>query len=471
MNNNKLTLILKSLSNMERKYCTAFIQHHFSIKSEDVLRLWQVILKEEKKVKQRALTKEVIFEKLFPETTYSDIKLRNLMRKLTRVLEDFLIYKEYENNPLDKSILLNTIYRKRNIYSLFEKSKNKIRKTLEEQPKRGSYYFLENYMLLKQFYLHQGTEKNAASASNLQDAFQHLNHFFSNEKLHIKIELLNQERILGNPFDKDFFESSQHSAISTNLLKTVAELIQTQDPETYKKAKKSFTKHLEYLSDDDRNIIYPALLNYVIGKSLTNESQFLEETFQLYKSGLNAGLLISDEKITGSTYFNITTTAAQLKEFEWAKNFLKEYTPFLSGIYKKDFEIIAQAYLYFYQKEFTQTIKQLSNYEFNYPLLNLNAKTLSCRTLYELTLQDKSYYETTNNQILALEKYIKRNNNISLSKKAAYLNLSNALSKLLKATNTLFAKEQSKKKLREEIINYPAVISRSWLLKKVSREK
>jgi len=91
LNNSKLISLIKTLEEKEKKQIKRLLKLDYFNQSKDVTRLWELIVKQLNKGNERLLQKEKLFEKLFPSTPYTDIKLRNLMRKLTKIIEDFLL--------------------------------------------------------------------------------------------------------------------------------------------------------------------------------------------------------------------------------------------------------------------------------------------------------------------------------------------------------------------------------------------
>ncbi len=463
MQNGKLTLLIHALKTEEYKSFGSFLQSSFFTKSEGVIRLWDLLLKLKKQSKLDQTKKEIIFKILFPKNKYSDVKLRNLFRKLTKVIEEFLIFREHQNRPTDREILLNKIYRRRNVFSLFEKSGNKISKELEEHPERGSHYFLENYQWRKQHYFHPNTEKNSTSVLQLQDAFQHLHHFYSIEKLHIEVELRNQERIYAQQYDENFFNTNIERFAAPTLLKKVSELISTQDFEIYKEVKTLFYERMDELNEGDRNVSYTALLNFLITKSRIDPKIYNPEIFTLYKSGIEKEILFSDNKISGITFSNIVTLASQLSYFDWADNFIKIYADNISDKNKSDFTTIALSQLQFHQKKYTQTLATLLNYNFENYRFNYNAKILTIKTYYEQFLADVTYGELVESSILSFEKYIQRDQRLSSNQKQHYRNFTFILLNIYKNNKLDKKKKESLKKIK----TLDNVSNKIWLQEKI----
>ena len=467
MLNSKVLLLLESLVEEEKRQFRGFLKSSMRIKSKDVLRLLANLEKAQKESNVRALKKEIIFAKLFPGVAYEDVKLRNLMRKLTRALEDYLLWKALQDQPLEREIRLNTIYRKRNVYSLFRKSSAKVAKELQGSAERGSRYFLEQFNLIKQGYFHPNTEKNEESVMDLREGFRCLHHFYEIERLHMEVELRNLERIYSKKYEADFFDSSTEDYAAPVLLKKVVSLMRNQDSALFFELKDLFFQKNKELNEDDRNVIFLTLLNFAIGESSKKEEQFEREAFDLYQFGLAKAFLFSDGKITGPSFFNIAVLGSKLGECIWVKAFIQKYESNITTPYKNDFLILAKSYLLFEEKKYQKLLDYLNTYEFNYSLLNLNARSLICRTYFELSILDASYKDLTENAIVSFEKTITRNKELSQNKRESYLNFLHVLKKLLKA-NVNQAKQN---KLKNSILKFNHLYNRAWLLQKIKTGK
>ncbi len=471
MQNSKVLLLLESLIEEEKRQFRGFLKSSMRVKSKDVIQLLANLEKAQKESNVRALKKENVFAKLFPGAVYEDVKLRNLMRKLTRALEDYLLWKALQDQPLEREIRLNTIYRKRNIYSLFRKSSVKVAKELKASAERGSRYFLEQFNLIKQGYFHPNTEKKEESVMDLQEGFRCLHHFYEIERLHMEVELRNLERIYARKYEADFFDSRTNDYAAPVLLRKVVLLMKNQDAALYFELKDLFFQQTKELNEDDRNVIFLTLLNFAIGESSKKEEQFEREAFDLYQFGLAKGFLFSDGKITGSSFFNIAVLGSKLGASIWVSAFIQKYETNITTPYKNDFLILAKSYLLFAEKKYQEILDQLNNYEFNYALLNLNARSLICRTYFELSSLDASYNDLTENAIVSFEKTIMRNTELSQNKRESYLNFLHVLKRLVKSKKLLDFNQSKQNKLKNSISKFNQLYNKTWLLQKIKTGK
>lgn len=463
MLNSKLLQLYQSLSEEECIACAAFVRSSVFNQSKDVVLLWNFLQRQRKAQRINKLTKAQVFSFLFADAPYSDIKLRNLIRKLTKVIESFLIQHELQLNPIDREVFLNTIYRKRNLFDLFEKSGKRLAKILDQETERGSDYFLKQYHWRKQYYFHPRTIKDSQSVEQLRVAYQHLSQYFEIERLHMEVELRNQERIYAKMYDPTFFNTETSGSIASDLLQLVSQLIQTQDLEIYNTLKTLFYENLEALSEGDRNVIYAGMLNFVIASIPKDEKQLTLEAFELYQLGIDSEILLSDGKITGTTFLNIVIAGSRIKELDWVATFLTHFKEKISSPHASEYLTISESYYFFAKKDWNKTHEILTAYEFKNQQLNLNAKSILCKVYFELNLYIPAYSEVLESTILAFEKYLRRQANISTRIKQSYLNFIFSLFTLYKFQQKKGKNKKDLKKIFLSIQQEKNIFNRSWL--------
>lgn len=127
MKKSKLIVLLSALSEEELKQFYKFVRSPYFTNSEDVIRLFLQLRKYYPEFETKKVQKEFVFNKLFPEEQYIDIKMRNLMRKLTRIVEDYLLHLDTRKEDFKRRRRLTEIYGRRNVYSYFERETLKLR--------------------------------------------------------------------------------------------------------------------------------------------------------------------------------------------------------------------------------------------------------------------------------------------------------------------------------------------------------
>ena len=198
MVNSKLIKLLKSLSEAEFKGLQVFVQSPAYNTNTNVLRLYRALKKYFPDFESPKLEKEKIFKKLFPNQAFSDVKLRQLRSKLSKIIEEYLIYLEFQKDEFRKKKLLTEIYGKRNLYVEFKRGTENLLWELEKQPYRDAEYFYDRYLLQRDFFLFGLPPKEGRSGFYLNNAIKALTEFNSIEQLRLLLYKKNLAVIYSN---------------------------------------------------------------------------------------------------------------------------------------------------------------------------------------------------------------------------------------------------------------------------------
>lgn len=276
------------------------------------------------------------------------------------------------------------------------------------------------------------------------------------------------QRLYGKSFDINRLDQSQLSLRKTPLFKLYQLIIEAlsinNNEAIYQEIEVLFKKGIEALERKDQLDILRILLNFMTGQINNGNAKYQSKMFSLYQLGLKHELLIRNRIISEITFLNITIIALQEKEFEWSKNFIISYQQYLPEKGKEDTINLAQGILFFHQKRYDQTIALLLDYSFGKTLYSIDSKILLLRTYFEQFLLDDSFYDLLIDRTHSLEKYIRRNESISPSKKEFCLNFILFTRKL--ANNIL--EEKIDENLYQSINTSKSLVLKSWLLEKIT---
>ena len=108
MEKSRLNSVFETLSNKELKELRKFVRSPYFNKQE-ILGPFLDYLVESKSSTQVVPTKEKVFQKLFPQQKYNDVKVRLLMSDLHKLIENFLICQNTFSHPVHNKIQLSRI--------------------------------------------------------------------------------------------------------------------------------------------------------------------------------------------------------------------------------------------------------------------------------------------------------------------------------------------------------------------------
>ena len=122
MQDSKFIQILKTLDATEFRQFNRYLRSPVFTQSKDVLRLFNYIRKYYPSFGTEKLDRQLIFAKLFPKKKFDTARLSNLLFKLNKILEDYLIYLKCQQDDFQKRRWLTQIYEERNLSVIFNKT-------------------------------------------------------------------------------------------------------------------------------------------------------------------------------------------------------------------------------------------------------------------------------------------------------------------------------------------------------------
>jgi hypothetical protein len=229
-----------------------------------------------------------------------------------------------------------------------------------------------------------------------------------------------------------------------------------------------FLKMVSRLSGTDKQFGLLHLLNFAINQVNKGETGYQPLVLRLYKLGLDQGVLISEGKISDTTFSNIASTASALKEFEWTKNFILQYEKYLSPEVQEETTTLSFGYLYFHQNDYVKAVEKLQFFTSQHINKVLSSKNLLLRCYFELSLKDSSYFTVFTSFANAYDKFIKREKQLSATRKTWYKNLISTMVSLARHKNERSWNKEVKSKIAVEVTAKPMYL-KAWLMERIER--
>lgn len=198
-------------------------------------------------------------------------------------------------------------------------------------------------------------------------------------------------------------------------------------------------------------------LNFAIRRQNQGNRAFAQEAFDLYKTGLERGILLEEGHISKKTYSNTLVLSLLAGEWEWAEAFLKEYRLLLPEQEQDNTYRHNLATLFFKKKQYTQVLETLQGVNFTDVLHNLDDRRLLLCSYYEL-----GEFAALESLLDSFAIWLRRAKNLGYHREL-YANLVKFTRRLMENKN----QPQAREKLRQDILATKAVAAREWLLEKV----
>ncbi|MEM1323422.1 MAG: hypothetical protein AAGG75_24360 [Bacteroidota bacterium] len=462
MKTNKLLFLLQSLSEKEQKAFAGWLKGPCHNKRQDVLRLYSLI----KRKDEQAMTKEELFGLIYPERSYSDVMMRQLIHLLQKALQQFLVFEQLLRNEQQMELELTRIYRQRKLDGLFHKHLRAVRRKRQQSPLRNNNYYQLQYQLhLEEFAAI--SENRRSIPVNLQEMGEALEINFIVSKLLHSCHALSHQNVYKTEYQPGLLDKILEYIEEQQLLKIpiiqlyyhcYKALSASNNNSHFTQLKQLLITTKAQLEAKEIRELYLLALNHCIRAINQGSQKYLREAFELYRLGIAQDFLINDGKLTPFTYRNAITAGLNLKEFDWVYQFIHDYKDALDIQFRENNFQYCLAKYYYEQKIFEQASPLLHNLKFEDTISNLAVRTLQLKIYFE-----NGDYDLLEALLGSFKAFVRRHKLISYHKEN-YLNIIQLTQRLV--TTNLFDREK-KKGLKAEIEALQPLTERDWLLEQL----
>ena len=460
----RLISVFKALSAAEKASLRKFVSSPYHNAREDVIELLGFLMENYRDPK--ALKKMIVFAAIFPlEVKYNDFKIRQAMTFLLRLMEQFLVFERIKGKKINQQIILTEIYREKNLTKLFQKSVNKAEKLLTEHPLRNVEYYESAFRIQLEHYAAASREKRVVPL-NLQRMNDLLDIRFVAEKLRRACLTIAHKNVFNSEYKIELLNEIEELIQQKELLSVpvIAVYFYTyksmldDNPIHFKNLKKNLFLHLNLFSQDELRDLFILTINYCIKKINTGEAEFLQESFDLYQSGIAYNVFLQDGYLSRFTYKNIVTIGLKLGEFKIVEKFIHQYKDQLAPKYREGNFSYNLALFYYSRKEYQAAMQLLLQVEYDDVFLNLDSKNMLMKMYFEL-----KEFDALDSLLGSMQNNLLRKKAIGYHKKN-YKNIIRLTKKILKLNPF---NQAQKDKLRLEIEESQPLTERKWLLEQL----
>ncbi|MEO0728241.1 MAG: hypothetical protein AAFZ63_27080 [Bacteroidota bacterium] len=470
IDNTKLAGVLKTFDKADRLAAKRFLGSSYFNSSQELVSLFLEILKLQEK--NRPLDKVKLWKKISGNKTYSDLRFRKYCSDLSKLMERFLAQQAFDEDEVQQKIfLLKRInQQEQKAEKLANSTINSVAKFMESYPFRDSSYFLNQFLLHKNFYDYHDYDTKRGAQSNLNEISEYLDLMYFSEKLRISSEAIQRKNFKVADYNSAFTEELEQHVIQAQLLErspAVSLYYQSHkmwtdvDNEEHYFKLKSLIQSSAILFPPKKaiNDFYTTAQNYCVKKINSGERQFLNELFELFKMQIDQKLLLTDGKLNPWYFRNIIVVALRLGEYDWVEDFINRFKTELPDSHKENAVTYNMAQLYFYQKQYDKVLEQLRFVEYDDMSYNLNSKVMLMLTYYEL-----DEFDLLDSHLDSFEVFLKRRKDFTADRKQIYIWLIKYTRRL---TRIIPGDKKALQKLKEDIQSTKGVVNANWLLQKI----
>ncbi|MFZ4635577.1 MAG: hypothetical protein ACOYNO_15335 [Saprospiraceae bacterium] len=375
-----------ALTNLERKHLGYWLASPFFCRRPQPLRLFEYL----QTCVQQAQTPD---QDVAQTTTgAADAQaMRLLMSELLSHLEHFMVYQEKFEPATDYHIHLAAGYRKRGLEKHFTRALRAARKDWAQQPHRHSDYFEAQTAIEYEQYQFQSSG-HRTEALNLQALIDTTDTAFITRKLRQACFALSHQAVYKATYQLGLLDAVvQHLHRAPALLELPAvalyyycyRLLTEPDEEQHFSQFKTLLFAQSALPPDEQRNLHLLAINYCVKKINQAQSRYFREVFDLYRSALQAGLLIENGVLSPFAYNNIVAIALKVHESAWAETFIHEYTPYLEAKHRESNVQLNLARVAYDRKHYGQALTHLQSADYKDLINNLISKTLLLKIFYE----------------------------------------------------------------------------------------
>jgi len=463
MNNSKLyelyrTLDKRALRQLKKWVCSPIHNEHVLV--EQLF----VFISTRKSYTATTLKKERAWKYLCPNMDYNDLRMRHIMSNAYNVLVSFVRYNLSENAVFFQKKIFASYLFEQKLEKQAQKTLAAAADLLKKEISNESYYY--HQYELEVLKLEEITKQNRINGLNIIPIIDHARLFFMITTLRYACTAMEHQNL-------------RNIAYNIPLLDSILEEVKEKDYAAYPLLKIYYygyltlkkpedTSHFfalkNYLNDNKLNAeeqksTLLMCINYMLKKINTGKLEYARETFELYQYGIDTQCLLEEEglRLSAFTYKNIVTLGLNLKEYDWIKAFINNYSQYLPKESRENYKHFNTAKLAFDKGDFNKAMELLLQVEYDEFLLNIDAKVILLKIYYQ-----EGAYDALEALLDSFRVFLHRQKSLSYLKKN-YTNLIQFIRKLLISPPS----SQTIEKLKEEINTTQQLAERKWLLEQI----
>lgn len=468
MQEGKLIKLLKALIKEEFRGLEDYMNSPFFLKrNKDALLLFKAIKRQYPHFQSSVLLKKRVFKKVYPDQDYSDGKMRNLLTKVVKITESYLLYLDNEEDKFEKDKRLIAIYEKRGIEEEFHKLTNKLIKQLDALPYRDATFYYYKYILESKVYFHSKTKKDIASVEFLKKCLSNFEYYFILERSKLGIDLKNRKKIYSEHHNFKIDDLTHINLIDNyvyQLYQLSLQLIEKSEKSIFQRLESLYAKKNNYLRTDEQTLFFILLQNFIIQQSRLRPIEYKGALINLFKLGLKEKILFMNNKIKDIIFINIISVGLKNKEFSWVKSIIKNYGNNIIEEVDGLTITFCRALIAFYEKDYTVAIKLINSSPSSNNLNNFGLRTVIIRASFKVFPTNPSYYDIFINQCFSFEKYLIRN----YSEVTQRVEMHKNFIKIIRSIGQLIYKKkwqgEKKKNLLLELNSEKKIVYKDWLI-------
>ncbi|HLG04103.1 MAG TPA: hypothetical protein VI731_10945 [Bacteroidia bacterium] len=414
--------------------------------------------------------KRSVFKRCFPGKKFSDQQYRYFISDLSGHLEIFIAKRGFEK---DKALFTEVLSRElasRGAVKAYNSRRLDFETEREEAPVRDISYYRHCFEseLIHLEKATAGMKRN--KESNIAETVDYLDRFYLAQKLRLSCEIYNVRNVLAVEYKvflldeiRAHLKNKTYADTPVILVyyKVLMTLLESEQEEHFFQLRQLLAQHEKNFRLQELREFYQYVLNYCIKKINLGNIGWQRTLFEIFKTTIENGVLMSEGYLSHLDYKNIVTISLRQKEYDWVKIFIDKYNKVLLPQERHNAYIYNLANVYFNTGEYSKSLKLLQQVEFSDLYYQLDSKSILLKTWFELDETESFLYHAS-----AFRIFLKRNKLVSDYQRTIYQNLIRYSAMLHRAGN-------SKRKIaevRKRAEKNRNIADLQWLLNKIDAQ-
>lgn len=477
MEKSELVKLLKTFSEKEWKEFILFSKSPYFNREKILITFVEILYKA---YPDFNLSKDELFSLLYPGKKFNDPLMRNIISDLLKLAEEFISIEKYRKDKLQfRKNLLSELNTKNLTGRYIKHRKNLIKHTDEIKIKNGEFHYL-NYQIAMDY--NSFISKNNINYVNRNDSeslIENLLKFFLIDFIYLNTEIINRKKIIHDTGTNLKFEYlieeilSKRGSIFLEIpyikLNYFLYKIMKEDSEEYFFKLKSFSESdLQNISESDRRNIFAVLSNFSYLKVLSGDLKYVKEQFEIGLSAIKSGLFkISPGYLTHIQLLNTVITGLEYGKVTIVENLIKDYSDQVNEKFRSLTLHLCNSLVFYKKEKLEEAIKELSYINTGDFTFKQQMNSLYLKIYFDIS-DSESFYS----HVDRYKHFISENKNVHNLVRKQLSDYINYTKRLFDFKTGVLKRDYSKlDKIEKDVNENKSLVNRSWLLKRIFKEK
>ncbi len=434
------------------------------------------------------LSREQLFRKVYGKEPYQDLRLRKLMSRLTGLLERYLVHRRMTDDRQEYRQQLAAALASRQDHGLFLSEVQDQLADLEQHPERGESYLSRTFQLYRQIYYHPQHKQHQQVQSYFWSFVQAFETQFVLQALTFGIENRLLSRHAAREDDQSLLPTilqfpDDHvllrQPVVAFFLRMYRLLSESDRSPDIPDLRVLLETNIHRMNLQEKKMAYKVIINYMTPFSNSGNMDHSVFLFELYRGGIDLGLLDEGSSTVAANFFlNVVTIALTVDALGWTESFIRQYGHQLPAEDREATLLYSQAYWHYVQGVHNGSEHELSQARLllqtipirSDELLNTRVRTLEIRVMYDQLLADELMLEDLLAAISNFRRHLVGRSNLTEANVRRYLNFIVHVRNLARLSEQAGTAPADLHQLLEEVRSDDNTFFRTWLTQKITAQ-